>query len=170
MKSIEATALHKQAILHIIYHYKNLKITTMKLNIKGIITSVQAVEEQINHSKGETYKTQNIIVTVPKLTDEFGRTFVQEQNFCVSIFNEKVVMMLSDIESALKTKEYARLRVGISGPGRKDLVEHVLGEFSQNEKDLISIAATLSCNTIEDWILTDESQLVINRCNAQHPN
>ena len=79
-------------------------------------------------------------------------------------------MMLADIESALKTKEYARLRVGISRPGRKDLVEHVLGEFSQNEKDLISIAATLSCNTIEDWILTDESQLVINRCNAQHPN
>jgi peptidyl-tRNA hydrolase len=75
----------------------------------------------------------------------------------------------ADIEAALKTKEYTRLRVGISGPGRKDLVEHVLGEFCQNERDLISLAATQSCATIEDWILTDESQLVINRCNAQHP-
>lgn len=78
-------------------------------------------------------------------------------------------IMRADIEAALKTKEYTRLRVGISGPGRKDLIEHVLGEFSQNERDLISLAATQSCASIEDWILTDESQLVINRCNAHHP-
>lgn len=35
--------------------------------------------------------------------------------------------------------------------------------------DLVSTAVTKSCRTIEDWILNDESQLVMNRCNAQLP-
>lgn len=65
----------------------------------------------------------------------------------------------------MKTKEYARLRLGVSGPGRKALAEHVLSEFSANEKDLISFATMESCKTIEDWILEDEIQLVMNRCN-----
>lgn len=65
----------------------------------------------------------------------------------------------------MKTKEYARLRLGVSGPGRKALAEHVLGEFNANEKDLISLATMESCKAIEDWIVEDEIQLVMNRCN-----
>ena len=74
-----------------------------------------------------------------------------------------------DIEAVLKTQEYARLRVGVSGPGRKAMSDHVLGLFHENELDLVSIAVNKSCRTIEDWIINDESQLVINRCNAQPP-
>lgn len=74
-----------------------------------------------------------------------------------------------DIEAVLKTKEYSRLKVGISQPGRKTLVEHVLGEFSPSERDLVSVAVSNCCRTIEDWIAEDDFQLVISRCNAQPP-
>ena len=49
------------------------------------------------------------------------------------------------------------------------MADHVLGLFHENEMDLVSIAVNKSCRTIEDWITNDESQLVINRCNAQPP-
>ena len=49
------------------------------------------------------------------------------------------------------------------------MADHVLGLFHENEMDLVSIAVNKSCRTIEDWIINDESQLVINRCNAQPP-
>jgi PTH1 family peptidyl-tRNA hydrolase len=75
-----------------------------------------------------------------------------------------------DIEAVLKTKEYSRLRVGISQPDRKSLVEHVLGEFSASERDLMSVAVSNCIRTIEDWIEEDDSQLVISRCNAQPPS
>jgi peptidyl-tRNA hydrolase len=77
------------------------------------------------------------------------------------------ILIGSDIEATLKTKEYARLRVGISGPGRKPLAEHVLGEFNANETDSISAAVTQCSRIIEDWITVDEMQLVMNRCNGQ---
>jgi peptidyl-tRNA hydrolase len=80
--------------------------------------------------------------------------------------SDSSILIASDIEATLKTKEYARLRVGISGPGRKPLAEHVLGEFNANEADSISAAVTQCSRIIEDWITVDEMQLVMNRCNG----
>lgn len=40
---------------------------------------------------------------------------------------------LKSIEAHLNTEHYARLRVGISAPGREDLADYVLGLFSQEE-------------------------------------
>jgi peptidyl-tRNA hydrolase len=45
-----------------------------------------------------------------------------------------LIVTLPDIEAMLRTKEYSRLRVGISGPGRRDLADHVLGQFTSSEQ------------------------------------
>ncbi len=60
---------------------------------------------------------------------------------------------LSDIERALGTKAYQRLRVGIdSPPGRMPLHDYVLGRFSDSQMDALTPGIERACDAIECWI------------------
>lgn len=59
---------------------------------------------------------------------------------------------LSDIERALGTSDYPRLRIGIDPPGRIPQVDYVLGRFSPEQAEAIDRALEEGCDAIEAWI------------------
>jgi PTH1 family peptidyl-tRNA hydrolase len=60
---------------------------------------------------------------------------------------------LKDIERALATDAYARLRVGIDAPPpRVPQRDYVLGRFSPDQRDKLEPAIARSCAAIETWI------------------
>ena len=58
---------------------------------------------------------------------------------------------LADIERALGTKAYPRLRIGIDAPGRVPQADYVLGRFSDAQVTLLTPAIDKACDAIECW-------------------
>mmetsp|Transcript_46217 Transcript_46217/g.67522 ORF Transcript_46217/g.67522 Transcript_46217/m.67522 type:complete len:104 (+) Transcript_46217:197-508(+) len=63
------------------------------------------------------------------------------------------------------TQEYPRLRIGVGGP-KSDLVNHVLGEFSRQERNDLDLFISKTAEAAEMWIQEDDIQKVMNHCNA----
>jgi len=59
---------------------------------------------------------------------------------------------LSDIERALGSRQYPRLRIGIDPPGRVPQVNYVLGRFTPEQKEAIEAALDQACDAIETWM------------------
>jgi PTH1 family peptidyl-tRNA hydrolase len=59
---------------------------------------------------------------------------------------------LADIEKALGTKKYPRLRIGIDSPGRAPQVDYVLGKFSKEQREALEPALDAACDAIECWL------------------
>lgn len=59
---------------------------------------------------------------------------------------------LKSIAAHLNTEHYARLRVGVSGPETEELVDYVLGKFSQEESKIIQDVAIKAIQALELWI------------------
>jgi PTH1 family peptidyl-tRNA hydrolase len=73
---------------------------------------------------------------------------------------------LADIERALGTKAYPRLRIGIDAPpGRIPQRDYVLGRFSEPQLDLLKPAIEKACDAIECWI-KEGIDAAMNRYNA----
>jgi PTH1 family peptidyl-tRNA hydrolase len=73
---------------------------------------------------------------------------------------------LTDIEKALGTQAYPRLRIGIDPPGRLRQADYVLGRFSPEQVAALEPAISRACDCIEGWLTTDIDQ-VMNRYNAR---
>jgi PTH1 family peptidyl-tRNA hydrolase len=58
---------------------------------------------------------------------------------------------LRDIQNHLGTIEYARLRIGVSAPAEKDLVDHVLGRFRAAEQAVINEAVERAAQAVVVW-------------------
>lgn len=59
---------------------------------------------------------------------------------------------LLDIERALGSSDYPRLRIGIDPPGRIPQVDYVLGKFTREQTDALDPALDKACDMIESWI------------------
>ena len=59
---------------------------------------------------------------------------------------------LKNIELHLSTKEYKRIKVGISNDKTKDTKDYVLGRFTKEDKDLINPIVDKIPNIIEDYL------------------
>ena len=59
---------------------------------------------------------------------------------------------LTDIERALGSNAYPRLRIGIDPPGRIPQVDYVLGKFTREQQDQIDQALDKACDMVESWI------------------
>lgn len=60
---------------------------------------------------------------------------------------------LIDIERALGTQTYSRLRIGIdSPPGRMAQKDHVLGRFTEQQRDELDPVLHKACDCIESWL------------------
>ena len=62
---------------------------------------------------------------------------------------------LIDIERALGTKDYPRLRIGIDPRGRIPQVKYVLGRFTDDQLENLKIACENSCDAIECLLKND---------------
>lgn len=72
---------------------------------------------------------------------------------------------LADVERALGTQTYARLRVGIGPRGRVPQADYVLGRFTPQQLDQLNPALDRACDAIECW-LRDGVDQAMNRFNA----
>lgn len=59
---------------------------------------------------------------------------------------------LADVERALGTTTYPRLRIGIDSRGRIPQVDYVLGRFSPDQESRLEPALDLACDAIECWL------------------
>jgi len=59
---------------------------------------------------------------------------------------------LTDIQKALGTREYPRLRIGIDPPGRAPQVDYVLGRFSPEQRAALDPALDRACDAVECWV------------------
>lgn len=72
---------------------------------------------------------------------------------------------LKDIQRALGTPDYPRLRLGIGPRGRAPQVDFVLGRFTDDQLEELEPALWRACDCIETW-LTDGTELAMTRFNA----
>lgn len=77
---------------------------------------------------------------------------------------------LADVQRALGTDAYPRLRVGVGAPeveGRRiSQTEHVLGRFTDDQLAALSPVLDRSCDAIECW-LADGLEAAMNRFNTR---
>ncbi|MCH5251431.1 MAG: aminoacyl-tRNA hydrolase [Lachnospiraceae bacterium] len=73
---------------------------------------------------------------------------------------------IKNIISHLGTQEFARIKIGVGGPGRGDLVKHVLGRFSREEdgmfRDIFSLAEEAVLAIMEEGV-----ESAMNRVNGK---
>ncbi len=73
---------------------------------------------------------------------------------------------LKDLEQALGTRDYPRLRIGIDRPpGRIAQVDYVLGRFTDEQHDALGPALVRACDAIETW-LAEGIDLAMTKHNA----
>jgi PTH1 family peptidyl-tRNA hydrolase len=59
---------------------------------------------------------------------------------------------LADIERALGSTQYPRLRIGIDAPPPNRQVDYVLGRFTSEQQQTLDRALDLACDAMECWI------------------
>lgn len=71
---------------------------------------------------------------------------------------------MNSIIDSLGTENFPRLRIGIGRPDQPDVIAHVLGGFSEQEKEHIADAVNLAVDAI-DLIMADDINTAMNRFN-----
>lgn len=59
---------------------------------------------------------------------------------------------LTDVQRALGTQGYARLRIGVDPPGRIPQADYVLGKFRADQWEQVDPAIDRACDAIECWL------------------
>ncbi len=59
---------------------------------------------------------------------------------------------LLSIEEHVNTQFYARLRIGVGGPGSQDLADYVLGRFSEEESKIIEGIESKALEVLKQWM------------------
>ena len=59
---------------------------------------------------------------------------------------------LADIERALGTSHYPRLRIGIDPPGRMPQIDYVLNRFKPDQLNALPDIADTACDCLEYWL------------------
>lgn len=67
---------------------------------------------------------------------------------------------LKNIEQHLDTKEYKRLKLGISNNKDIDTKDYVLSKFSKSDTELLNSVISKSCNVINDYLNQDFNTLM----------
>jgi peptidyl-tRNA hydrolase, PTH1 family len=75
---------------------------------------------------------------------------------------------IKSILASIGTAEFPRVRIGIGRSGRGDLVDHVLGGFRPDERDLLQHAIQRAADAVEQ-ILSHGIEPAMNQFNAQEP-
>lgn len=141
--------------------YFNVKVNTKKFN--GLYTQLNYKGEKIILLKPQKYMNlsgevikdfvnffkidvEDILVICDDLDTEVG-TFRLRYKGSSGGHNG-----LKNIEQHLSTKNYKRIKIGISNDKTKDTKDYVLGKFTKDEMDLINPIIAQIPNIIEDYL------------------
>lgn len=72
---------------------------------------------------------------------------------------------LKSVERALGTRDYPRLRIGIGG-GR-DAVDHVLGRFSDRDREVVDVSVAEAADVVWKWIQGSGLARLMNETNGE---
>lgn len=126
---------------------------TTYMNLSGI--AVRSVIENYNIA------LENILVVVDDFNLPLGTIRIRSlgsdggHNGLISIIEE------------IEENRFTRLRFGIGGPEKDDVVEFVLGKFSSKEFSQLDELIDISANAVKDWVTKDIDELM-NDYNRQH--
>ena len=67
---------------------------------------------------------------------------------------------IKNIEEQISTKEYVRLKIGISNNKGIDTKDYVLGKFSKEDKEILDNTYNKLINLVEDFIKLDKTMLM----------
>ncbi len=67
---------------------------------------------------------------------------------------------LKNIEENLNTKNYKRLKVGISHVDKEDTVDYVLGKFTKGEQEIMERLSIIVGNVLDDYFAMDFDTLM----------
>lgn len=67
---------------------------------------------------------------------------------------------LKDIESNLKTKNYKRIKLGISNIKSMDTKDYVLGKFSKEDQKIIDFSINKTVDILNDYLVLDFEKLM----------
>ena len=65
----------------------------------------------------------------------------------------------------LQSQEFPRVRIGVGRPAEGDAVDHVLGSFTREEREIFENAIPRAAEAVE-VVLSDGVEVAMNRFNA----
>ena len=74
---------------------------------------------------------------------------------------------IKSITEKLGTDEYKRIRVGIGHPKNRNIVNYVLGKFTDDEMDILNVAIENSLSVILNWINNMSFEKLMNKYNVK---
>lgn len=132
------------------FTYNGEKIILLKpqsyVNLSGDV-----VKKYVDYFK---IKLDDILIIVDDLDQTIGK-FKLKTNSSSGGHNG-----LKDIEKKLGTKDYKRLKIGISNDKRGDIINYVLGTFNKEERKIIDNVIDISTDIILDFVTIPFSQLM----------
>ncbi len=132
------------------YSFNNEKIIFLKpqkyMNLSG-----EVVKKYVDYFKIDI---ENILIIHDDLDQELGKIKLK-QNSSSGGHNG-----IKNIELNLKTKNYKRLKIGISNNKFIDTKDFVLGKFNENERKIIDKTIDVCLNIIDDFFILDFNKLM----------
>lgn len=99
-------------------------------------------------------KSEDILVVQDDLDQELGKIKLK-QNSSSGGHNG-----IKNIELNLNTKNYKRLKIGISNNKSIDTKDFVLGKFNKNDRNIIDNTIDICLNIIDDFFILDFDKLM----------
>ena len=122
------------------------------MNLSGIV-----VEKFVHFFK---IKISDILVISDDLDLNVGNYKLKERGSCGGHNG------LRNIELCIHTREYKRLKIGISNDKSRETKDYVLESFSKDEKKVLNDLFSELVNVLDDYFYTDFS-LLMNRYNRK---
>ena len=116
------------------------------MNLSG-----EVVKKYIDYFK---INIEDILIIHDDLDQELGKLKLKENSSSGGHNGIK------DIEKNLKTKDYKRLKIGISNNKQMETKDYVLGHFSKDERKIIDNMIEESQNIIDDYLKLDFDRLM----------
>lgn len=150
-------------------------ISINKIKFKGMYGSLNIGENKVILLKPSTYmnlsgesvleavnfykiKKENIIVLYDDISFEVGRLRIREKGSAGGHNGIK------NIISNLSSDEFTRVKIGVGQP-KGDLVKHVLGRFSNEDREKIEKILKITCDAVE-FIIDKDAYSAMNKFNC----
>lgn len=160
------------------YYIRKKNIGEFKQKDKGLFIKTRLFNQEVIFLKPQSYINLSGEV-IKKYVDfykiDISDIFVINDDLDLSVGNFKLKSSgssgghngLKNIELHLKTRNYKRLKIGISNRKDYDTKDYVLGKLNNNEKDILNKLRENIVNIIDDFFILDFTQLM-NKYNQKN--
>ena len=122
------------------------------MNLSG-----ESLQEVVNFYKVEP---ENLIVIYDDIDLELGTLRIRKAGSAGTHNGMRSVVQ------HLNSKDFPRIRIGMGGPGKRDLVDFVIGGFTKDEKGPLEETVTKAVEAIE-CIVEKDTDMAMNRFNTK---